>query len=128
MKLNINGFQHYDTQHNNIQLNDTQHKGLICDTLHTWTLGINDTQHNNTANTDCHYTECHNLCLIMLSIILLQVIMLNGVAPLFRLGCYRESPSLSQAILCSKICPSKQIFMNKMAELTNVLANTGRTF
>jgi hypothetical protein len=25
----------YDTQHNNIHCNDTQHIGLICDTQHT---------------------------------------------------------------------------------------------
>jgi hypothetical protein len=33
----------HDTQHNDIQPNDTQHKGLISDIDH------NDTQHNETA-------------------------------------------------------------------------------
>ncbi len=28
--------QHYDTQHNAILDNDTQHKGLVCDTQHKW--------------------------------------------------------------------------------------------
>ncbi len=56
----------HDTQHNNIQHNETQNKGLICaiqqnDTWH------NDTQHNSTLSlcwmshfcyAECHYANC----------------------------------------------------------------------
>ncbi len=34
---------HYDTQNNDIELNDTQHKGLI-------SLSLNDVQYNNTLS------------------------------------------------------------------------------
>jgi len=36
-----------DTQHNDIQNNDTQHKKLLYDTLHLVTVSINDIQRNN---------------------------------------------------------------------------------
>ncbi len=49
----------HDTQRNDIQQNDTQHKGLICDTQH------NDNQHYNTVN--------------MLNVILPNLVMLNVV-------------------------------------------------
>jgi hypothetical protein len=47
MSFDDNGqlkMRHHDTQHNGIQRNDTQHKGLIHDVQH------NDTQH--------HHAEC----------------------------------------------------------------------
>jgi hypothetical protein len=68
----------HDTQHNDIQQNDTLHKGLIYDT----NLGINDTQHNNTTIT---------LSVIMLSgimlsvtfvfVVMLTVVILGAVGP-----------------------------------------------
>ncbi len=67
---------HHDTQHNNIQPNDTQHKGFKC-----------DTQHNN-ALPLCWVSICQEshfmyqmLNGIILNVIMLNVIMLSVVAP-----------------------------------------------
>ncbi len=58
----------------NIQHNDAQHKGLIC-----------DTQHNNTLleshYAECLYAECDLLFIVLLNVIILSVVMLIVVAP-----------------------------------------------
>jgi len=57
----------HNTEYNDIQHNDTPHKGLINDTQKNTTRDINDTQHNNTT--------------IILTVIMLSVIMLSVMAP-----------------------------------------------
>jgi hypothetical protein len=66
---------HNDTQLNDIQHKDTQHKGLICDTQHKWqvpemTLSITTlyqceefhyaVTHFIYCSAECHYAECHD--------------------------------------------------------------------
>ncbi len=64
----------HDTQHNDIQPNDTQHKGLKSD------IEYNDTQHNETLPLcRCHCAECRDLFIGLLSVIMLSVVMLNLV-------------------------------------------------
>ncbi len=64
----------HDTQHNGIQHNDTQHKGLdLC-----VTMSITDTQHSNALhNAECLYGEGNVLFFVMLN-----VIMLSGMVPI----------------------------------------------
>ncbi len=57
------------TQDNDIQLNDTHHKGLFV-TLSVKPLCL---------NAECHYTECRVLFTVMLSVIMLNVIRLSVV-------------------------------------------------
>jgi hypothetical protein len=84
----------HDTQYDDIQHNDTQHRELICDTHDTQ----NHTEHNNTLP----YAECSvlfivlrnvtilsvfklniiMLCVVKLNVIMMSVVMLNVVAPL----------------------------------------------
>jgi hypothetical protein len=58
-----------DSQDNDIQLNDTQHKGLFV------TLSVKPL----CFNAECHYTECRVLFTVMLNVIMLSVILLNVV-------------------------------------------------
>ncbi len=58
--------------HNDIQHNDTQQNGFICDTQHT------HTQHNSIG---CHYAECHDFFIVMLSVVTLNVILLSVMVP-----------------------------------------------
>jgi hypothetical protein len=52
-----------------IQLNDTQHKGLVC-----------VTQHNNAFHYNlCLYAERHSLLIVMLSVVVLSVVMQNVI-------------------------------------------------
>jgi hypothetical protein len=60
---------HYDTHQN-----DTQHKGLICNTQHE----------QQVAKPQCyyaehHYTECRILFMIMLSVVMLNAVMLSVI-------------------------------------------------
>jgi len=66
---------HNYTQHNDIEHYDTQHKGLICDTQHTWHLAL------LCHYAECCYAECRILFFIMMNVIKLSVIMVSGVAP-----------------------------------------------
>ncbi len=50
----------HDTEHN-----DTQHKGLTCDTYHKWHLAYTALG----KTTLCHYAECDVLFIIMLSVV-----------------------------------------------------------
>jgi hypothetical protein len=68
--LNLNFFRRLDTQHDDIQHNDTKHKGLIYDAQHM-TLGV---------TTLCHYPECGILFVVMLSVTMGNVVMLSAVA------------------------------------------------
>ncbi len=69
-----------NTQHNDIQRDETNHNGLICDTQHNGNQHIEficDNQHN--------IIQCHNvmlnvaLSIAMLSVIRLSVVVLNGI-------------------------------------------------
>ncbi len=53
----------HDTQHNDIQLNDTQHNGLICDSQHK------------------RYSALKTLSIKIMSAVMLSVVMLSVVAP-----------------------------------------------
>jgi hypothetical protein len=67
--------RHPDNQNNDIQHNGTQHKGLICDTQHTW-HSITILYHYDKS----HYDEWHFLCVVMLSVVMLNAVSLNVVA------------------------------------------------
>jgi hypothetical protein len=65
------------TQLNDIQHDDTQHAGVVCDTQHNFTLHFAESR----------YAECHNfflfmLTVIMLSVVKLRVFMQSVVAPI----------------------------------------------
>jgi demethoxyubiquinone hydroxylase (CLK1/Coq7/Cat5 family) len=70
--LSLAGLSRHDTQHNNIQQNDAQHKGLISHFQLNDTKHNNDTQHNNIAIM---------VNVIMRSVAMLNVVMLSVVAP-----------------------------------------------
>ncbi len=66
----------HDTQHNGIHHNDTQHKGIICDTQHKW---HSSWQYNAIMQSLRAFVKYD---LKSLNVILLNVIMLSVVAPL----------------------------------------------
>jgi hypothetical protein len=59
----------HNTQFKDNQHNDTQHKGLICDTR--------DTRH--LAEQICHYSECHILFIVSLNVVMLSIVILSIV-------------------------------------------------
>jgi hypothetical protein len=69
---------HNNTQRNEMRHNDTQPKGLIC-----------DTQHNNTLSSaimlsryaECHYAECCISFIVMPCVVMLSVVMKSVMAP-----------------------------------------------
>ncbi len=67
-----------DTQHNGIQHNDTQHKGLdLC-----MTMSVTDTHHNHALhNAECLYAESNVLFIVMLNVAMLNLVMLNVIMP-----------------------------------------------
>jgi hypothetical protein len=56
----------HDTQHNDNEYNDTQHKGLLCNIHQKMTPSITGTQYNNVLHyaeshcAECHYAEWHS--------------------------------------------------------------------
>jgi hypothetical protein len=66
----------HDTQHDGIQHNDTQHKGLdLC-----VSMSITYTQHYNALhNVECLYAECKVLFSVMLDVFMMSLVMLNAI-------------------------------------------------
>jgi len=65
----------YDIQHDDIQPNDTLHKGLICDTQHKWHSVLSAVMPSVIIG------ECHILFIVMMSVVKLNVVVLSVVAP-----------------------------------------------
>jgi hypothetical protein len=61
------GSRRHDTQHTNIQQNDTEHKGPNSATQHK----------RRTAKQHCYFAECHVLFIDMMNVVMLNVIMLS---------------------------------------------------
>ncbi len=67
----------HDTRHNYTQLNDTEHKQLICDAQHKRNSAY--IQHKNAEG---HYAECRILFMSMLNVIMLSVVVPQTQQPL----------------------------------------------
>jgi len=78
LALLLGEYRAHNTQYTDIQPNNTQHKGLICDNQrHSgWmTLSITMLCHYSR----CYYAECHVLFIIILNIVMLRVVMLSVI-------------------------------------------------
>ncbi len=69
--MGCNNTQHNNTKHIDIERNDTQHIGLICDTQHK-RLSI------TTLSMKCNYAESCVLFFVMVSVTMLNIVLLNA--------------------------------------------------
>ncbi len=69
----------HDTQDNDTQQNNIQHKGLICETQHDWQSGQIDALFDIRLSVVMLNVVMLNV--VMLNVVMLNVVMLNVVAP-----------------------------------------------
>jgi hypothetical protein len=78
-------YRRHDTQHNDFQYNDTQHKGFICDTQLKWQSALQQRSAITISVTFYFVTMLNG---IMLGVFMLNVVMLSIMVPLYQLASY----------------------------------------